>query len=208
MAGYFDNFPMIQYSLGGGIYSNPTSVRNIFFRVKILDSVQANSLIYYPYYVKENETPEDIAYKYYKDVTKHWVVLMANNMVDPQFDWPLSYDNFIKYLSLKYGSLAVTYNTIHHFEMMVSKQNNINNPPVITTFTIDQNTYDNSPGSAFSEVNLQDGTTVAITTTTSEIFVYDYESQLNENKRQINLISNQYISQIDAEFLSLTKPVS
>lgn len=205
MTGYFDRFPIIPYQIGNSTNNNPIPVRNIFFRLKILDSIKNNSLIYYPYYIQDDESPEAIAYRYYADVTKHWLVLMANNIIDPQFGWPLSYNNFMKYIIGKYGNLETAYSTIHHYEMNIERQNNPNLPSSITTFIIDEVTYEATPGFTFQEINLQDGTTVAITTTTNEIFIYDYENQLNENKKQINLISKQYISQIDQEFQALTK---
>lgn len=206
---YFDSIPTIRYNIGSGPNINPVTVKDIFFRVKIFDSIRQNTLVYYPYYIKDNETPEDIAYKYYNDPTKNWIVLMANNIVDPQFGWPLSYQNFIRYMDAKYGDINNTYETIHHYEKNILREgSNFGSLPQIDTFIIDYNTFKNTPEFSFQEINLQDGTTVAITTTTTPIFIFDYENDINEAKKQINLISNQYINQIQNEFLSLTLPVS
>ncbi len=109
--GYFNSFPLITYNLSKYPAQSPLSLRNIFFRLKILDTIKKNALIYYPYYVKDNETPEIIAYKYYNDASKHWLVMLANDIVDPQYDWPLDYNSFIRYIASKYGSTTDIYLT-------------------------------------------------------------------------------------------------
>ena len=204
---YFDGFPTINYSLNLGKNDQPVQVRNIFFRLKIITSIKNNTLIYYPYYVKDNETPEDIAYKYYNDPTKHWVVLMANTIIDPQFDWPLSYDNFQNYMINKYDDITLTYQAIHHYELHVTTQTSLN-PPNTSISTIDYDTYINTPEATYQDLNLQDGTTVHITTTTNQVILYDYEYELNEAKKNIWLLSKDYIDAIQQEHLDLTKPVS
>ena len=43
-------------------------------------------------------TPENIADRYYGDSTLHWIVLLTNNILDPYFDFPLNYRNFVEML--------------------------------------------------------------------------------------------------------------
>ena len=42
------------------------------------------------------DTPEIIASKYYGDPEKHWIVLLANDIINPFFDFPLNYQEFEK----------------------------------------------------------------------------------------------------------------
>lgn len=74
---------------------------------KFVSDAVKHSTYYYLYDVVDGETPEDVANKFYDDPTKHWIVLMANEMVDPQYDWTLSTNNFQKYINNKYSSLNI-----------------------------------------------------------------------------------------------------
>ena len=42
------------------------------------------------YDVKDGETPEMIAYKYYDDVELHWTIFLVNNIVDYYEDYECS----------------------------------------------------------------------------------------------------------------------
>lgn len=203
--GYFNRFPNLNYDLTGNSSNNPVVVKNIFFRFHILNSILNNSFVYYPYYVNDGETPETIAFRYYKDVTKHWVVMMANKIVDPQYDWPLAYDAFITYITNKYGSIANAQTQIYNYQKVVTKHDSITGNITTNTFSIDLNTYNNTPQKTFQQINLVDGSTVAITTTTSIQMAFDYEMALNEAKKNIILIDKQYIQQIDQEFQNLVQ---
>ena len=204
MSNYFNRFPFILYALTGNSANNPLIVRNIFFRLKIIDLLETNTLVYYPYYIKENESPEIIAYKYYKDIEKHWLVLLANKIVDPQFDWPLSDNSFQKYIINKYGSIAQAQGLIKNYIQTTSSVDSDTGLVTNTTVIIDQQTYNSTPAFIFQEINLQNGTTVAITTTTDITYTYDNEYQNNENKKHIQLIDKRYVSQLDQEFRQLT----
>lgn len=202
MSRYFQSLPTIAYDLYGN--NNPIFIRNIFFRLKIIDAIRANTLIYYPYFVKEGETPEIIAYKYYKDSNLHWLVMLVNQIVDPTYDWPLTELSFQNYITSKYGSIGAAQALIDHYTLTVTSVDSATNDTTITTTTIDLTTFNNTPAFTFQEINLVDGTTVAITTTTAIVFAFNQEYQTNENKKQIQLLSNQYTSQIQQEFDSLT----
>ena len=107
MAGeYFKNFPTINYQ--------GRNVRDITRRNKFLKSVTTNPLLFLPYTVKEGEKPEDIAYNYYGSTDYTWLVYLSNNIVDPYHQWPLSEENFHKYLIQKYeaDSLKTGYEVV------------------------------------------------------------------------------------------------
>ena len=95
---YFDNFPIIEYA--------NTNAIDILARVKILDSVYKNPFVYYPYQVPDGDRPDKIAFNYYNDSYMSWLVYHANKVVDPYHDWPLTYEQFNKFIIEKYGSIA------------------------------------------------------------------------------------------------------
>jgi len=101
---YFKEFPKLVYSTSLGI-KNFKTVTNIFSNVRFIRDVLLNSDIYYTYDVKDGERPEDIASKLYKDSEKHWIVLLANGIVDPQYDWVMGQQQFNEYIVKKYSSV-------------------------------------------------------------------------------------------------------
>lgn len=115
---YFDNFPKVDYNLTND--PNVTeSLTNIFTRYGILRSVLSNSVSYVLYEIEDGDTPEIIAEKVYDDPGAGWIILYANQIIDPQFEWPLTDENFKKYIINKYGSVSNATSTIHHYEKVV-----------------------------------------------------------------------------------------
>lgn len=99
MSNYFENFPTINYQ--------GRNVRDITRRNKFLKSVTTNPLLFLPYTVKEGERPENIAYNYYGSTDYTWLVYLSNNIVDPYHQWPLSEEDFHKYLIQKYEAQSL-----------------------------------------------------------------------------------------------------
>ena len=77
---YFDMFPNIYYSAKGD--GKFTIQKNLLSRLKINEKIKQNILGFDYYDVKDGETPEMIAHKYYGDVNYHWTILLVNDIVD------------------------------------------------------------------------------------------------------------------------------
>lgn len=116
---FFASFPKVGYDINRAQFPTYEGVTNIFFRLAVLKSVLNNTSSYYVYEIDGNDTPEIVAEKVYGDSGAGWIVIYANQIVDPQFDWVLSDDAFNKYLTNKYGSVATAQTTIHHYEKVV-----------------------------------------------------------------------------------------
>jgi hypothetical protein len=69
----------------------------------MLSSSISNSISYYQYDLKESDKFEHIAYKYYSNIDDFWILLFANNIIDPFYGAPLDYQSFINYINLKYA---------------------------------------------------------------------------------------------------------
>lgn len=94
MSDYFSKFPNIQYQ--------NAFVKDITRKSKFVDKYLSDPKVFLPYTVQEGERPEDIAYYYYGTVDGTWLVLLANNIIDPYFDWYMDEEQFNKYLIEKY----------------------------------------------------------------------------------------------------------
>ena len=98
MAKYFENFTIITYE--------GKQVRDITRRNQFVRNVSTNPLLYLPYTISEGERAEDIANFYYGSVDYSWLVYMANNIMDPYHEWPLSEAEFKDFLIDKYGNVS------------------------------------------------------------------------------------------------------
>jgi len=109
---YFDKFPYDVYSLDDR--QTVQLVKDIFRRITISEELKQNYIIFYFYDVKDGETPEILADKFYGDPNYHWVILHVNEIIDPRFDWPLSTFQLQKFVAGKYGLANVQ--STHHWE--------------------------------------------------------------------------------------------
>jgi hypothetical protein len=109
MAKYFNYFPKTLYTSNNST-TGLDSVTNIIARFAFEKGLKENSSVFYKYNIKDSDTPEIIAYKFYGNVERQWVVLLFNDIIDPQFDWPFESNQLITYIDKKYtanGASAV-----------------------------------------------------------------------------------------------------
>lgn len=99
MSAYFSFFPTIAYK--------KIASQNILAKVRFEESIKKHAAVFYPYTIIEGERPDQIAEHYYDDATYDWLIYLANGIVDPYHDWPKSQRVFDRYITNKYGSVAI-----------------------------------------------------------------------------------------------------
>jgi hypothetical protein len=107
---YFKSFPYTYYSLDDA--STVQVVTNITTRIALSEEVKNNLGLYDEYDIKDGETPELLADKFYGNPEQHWLILHYNEIIDPRFDWPLDTNNLNRYVASKYANV----NAVHHYE--------------------------------------------------------------------------------------------
>ncbi len=152
--------------------------------------------------IKESDTPEIIAHKLYGSADYYWVVTMFNQILDPVLDWPMTSQAFDRYIQRKYGSIQVAKTTIHHYTKTITKMSSLGESSSATT-TIDQDTYNSLTSVVPVVYSFGSGYTLTVTTTRDIVHVYDYEFDLNESKRSIKLLKEEYLTQARAELARL-----
>jgi hypothetical protein len=130
MSTYFDKFPSIRYQISGVKYSSFQTIRNLLFRTSIIREALSNSSSYIRYIIRDGDTPEILASKIYGDPQAHWMILYANDMLDAQYDWPLTSVVFPKYIADKYRSMAEADRgeTLEDYEVVAWTQDTTNEP--------------------------------------------------------------------------------
>lgn len=205
MANYFSIFPKVIYSFDE--YKTSEFVSDITARFSFEEELKENSAVFFKYAIHDEDTPEIIASKYYNSPNKHWLVLMMNNIIDPQYDWPLDYNSLNSYIDLKYlpsansntsgDGIAWSQSNIKSY-YTIEKVTNPNNNIVSTSYEVDANTYANT---AYSNdvILLEDGNTITIEIDKFTKSYYDYELEENEKKREIKLLRKDFLPAIEKE---------
>lgn len=155
---YFRYFPQIEY--GQGVLTN------IVARAKIRDVIRANINNFYTYTIQDGERPDTLAHKYYGSVDMTWLIFLANDILDPLYDWPLTYAELNSFVTAKYGSIeAATQGVKYYFNL--------------DELIIDLDTYNDLPAE-----------------NRYYITNYEYEVEMNERKRDISLLDDVYASSV------------
>ena len=116
---YFSN-------LGDFLYVNRTEdgrkegdfslVKNFFKRAKLREDLFQDLTFFTKYSILGDDRPDNVAHDVYGDATLDWVVLISNNIVNVQSEWPLSQSDFNTYILNKYDSEETLYSGIHHYK--------------------------------------------------------------------------------------------
>lgn len=212
MANYFKYFPVTPYTFDG---TNIQFVRNILNKANFESDFKENTVVYYEYLVGDEETPEIVSHKVYGSPDKHWIILMLNDMIHPQFDWPLSNYSFRKFVDLKYrqqqyanssiegdGTIWAQTN-IKEYNVIETKINkDLNDVISIERINVTSNVYANT-GSSSEDYVLQDGTNITVKIEKQAKTYYDYEEEENENKRSIKILKPEFVFAVEQEFASI-----
>lgn len=193
---YFDTLPKIVYTQNGvsNLYTN------LLARASVVPEFLKSSALYYKYSIQENDTPEIIAHKYYGDSYRYWILLFTNNILDPQWNWPLTTNNFEKYIEKKYPTVNPHF-VVHHYEKTITQYNTTYLTTVERTIIIDDDDYNSQDDTTYSKsIN---GETVEFTIKKTAVSLYDYEYRINESKRQINILNSSYIDLVEKQLKEL-----
>ena len=114
---YFSLVPNIEYDEKPISYpfseSDFVVAKNFFRRYKISEDVLSHAVYFKKYSIKDGDRPDNIADKAYGNPFFDWVIVLTNNMVNAQYDWPMSNRELAKVLESEYDN---PYGTIHHYE--------------------------------------------------------------------------------------------
>ena len=179
-------------------------------RASLIPQLSLQPMLFYQYTIQEQDLPENVAYKYYGDQYKYWMIFYANNIMDPKGDWPLNNIDFNVYLNDKYSALATANNqsvnaycqsTVYGYQKIITTYDSVSASTSVKTVYIDEATYANTPNET-ATATFPTGT-ITYQQSTKVLSVLDYENATNESKRNINIINNNYAKDIENQFISL-----
>ena len=181
--GYFRELPNLRYP---SFLPEKTSsldyveVKNIFRRVKLRDDLQNSFTVFDKYEIPEGARPDIVAEELYGNAEFDWIVLTVAGILNVRNQWPLNNRDLYNYCLDKYGE---SLNSNRFFETTEVKDANgrmilPKGKVVDSNFTIPK------PGEPTATIN----PVVGITN-------YEYETRLNDEKRNIFILKEGYLQQ-------------
>ena len=146
---------------------------DILSRVRVRTNMKKEIVLLDQYDVQENETPEILADRHHGSPHYHWVIMLLNEISDVNHDWVKSTRQLQKYLTTKYTDTQLT--EAHHYEISQTS------------------------GDTTIKIEVENTTYPSATTVTN----YEYEVALNESKRRIDLLRNDYLGMFVDEFTNM-----
>ena len=186
---YFRNLPDFLYVNRNDTQretENYSIVKNFFKRAKLRGDIFENLTFFEKFIVQGDDRPDNVAHEVYGDPFLDWVVLLSNNIVNVQSEWPLSQADFFTYLNEKYDNETILYSGIHHYEANEVKTSN--NDIIIASGTRV------SVGQSVSYFDDGLENQVVVTDIALPVTNYTFEENENNKKREIFLLKPIYLS--------------
>lgn len=182
MSEYFSYFPTTEHDLTN--IGQTVTLTNIMRRFIVRNQLQNRSDIFYEYDVQMGDRPDIIAEKYYGDADLAWLVLHFNNIKDPVFEFPLFGRDFENYIKGKYGSIPAARSEIHEYrQILQDSEVKYDGTKIPERYVVvDETTYNGLSG-----------------TERRTIYKYDWEEELNEEKRKIKILDKRFLDKVRDE---------
>ena len=180
---YFRELPNIRYP---SFLKEKTSsfdyveAKNLFRRTKLRDDLQNNFTLFEKYVIPGEARPDNVAQELYGSDQFDWVVLIVAGINNVRNEWPLNARDLYNYCLDKYGDAL---NSVRFFETTEVKDSSgrlilPKGKVVDSNFTIPK------PGEPTATINPVVG-----------ISNYEYETRLNDEKRSIFVLREEYLNQ-------------
>ena len=161
--------------------------KNFFRRYKINDDIFQYAVFFKKYTIVDGERPETLAEKAYGDPFLDWVILLTNNMVNAQYDWPRSNYEMYRIVEEEFDD---PYSEINHYEIRETIGQ------YQAGLHVDEAFYNGTHKVNINgTVTTKNGNEIA-----SPVTVAEYYQAENEKKREIYLLKPRYLDSFVADF--------
>ena len=190
MSNYFSQVPNFEYvsRIAGARIGDYVIVKNLFKKGKLREDIFQNLAFFTKYQITGDDRPDNVAFEVYRDSNLDWLVLISNNIINIQTEWPLPQRDFDRFLLDKYGDYNTLYNGIHHYETQEIK-NSQGVTMVPAGLQVDSD-YSISFYDFFIDQQIEIGPTIAVLPVTN----YEYEKKVEDDKRNIFLLKPRYLN--------------
>ena len=198
MSNYFRHVPNLEYvnRLPNAKISDYITVKNLFKKNEIRPDIFNDATVFTEYQIKGDDRPDNVAFEVYEDSTLDWVVLLSNNIINIQTEWPLLQNDLDRFLLDKYGTYEKL-NAVHHYETKEIKDSAgvVMVPQGLHVASDYSITYWDSAVNGY----------VAQTDVPEPVTNYEYEMDIENRKRNIRLLKMNYMTIVREDMESLMK---
>ena len=189
--GYFRELPNLRYPSflqEKGSSFDYVEAKNLFRRTKLRDDLQNNFTIFDKYEIVEGMRPDNVAQELYESDQFDWVVLLVAGITNVRNEWPLSNRDLYHYALDKYGD---SLNSNMFFETIEVKDSS-GRLILPKGKVVDQNFTIPKPGAPNATINPVVG-----------ISNFEYETRINDEKRNIFVLRLEYLQEFVNDFREL-----
>ena len=191
MSDYFNKLPNFEYvsRLPNAKIGDYVTVKNFFKRGALEEDILDNLSFHTKYKIMGDDRPDNVAYDFYGNSELDWLVLTCNNIVNIQTEWPLLQNDFDRFLLDKYGSYEALNDTHHYKTQEIKNSKDVVIVPGGVQCSSDYSVtyYDYNTGQ--EKIVLSRDCTTAVTN-------YEYEAEIEDEKRNIFLLEPRYLNVI------------
>jgi len=187
---FFQNFPKITYQ--------NKAARNLILKAAFVRNIMSKYGIFYPYTIKNDERADMIAHQYYGSSEYTWLVYLSNDIINPYFDWVLTQSEFEKYIIKKYGSIEDAMELILHYR---KNHNTVPADPEDALVWTAEDIYTDDyimPVETYNQSN-----NLVKSFWNVPVYAYNYEAQLNDDRRTIQLFDNDLTGVLEKEISTI-----
>ena len=186
MSNYFSEVPDFEYvsRLPDAKISDYITVKNLFRRGFLREDIFQDLTFFTKYQIRGDDRPDNVAFEIYQDSSLDWLVLMANNVINIQNEWPIANSVFDELMTDKYESYENLIGGIHHYETIEVKD--ASGVVIVKAGLQVESNY----SVIFFDERANELKTI---TPTIPVTNYQYEEKINEGKRNIYLLKPRFI---------------
>ena len=188
MSNYFSYVPDFEYvsRLPDAKISDYITVKNLFKRGELRSDIFQDLATFEKYQIIGDDRPDNVANKFYQDSDLDWLVLICNNIINVQTEWPLMQRDFERFLLDKYETHAAL-EDVHHYETQEIK----NSKGVVML----EKGLEVESDMTFSYYDwwLDEQQNITNANTVTAVTNYQYEEKIEDAKRNIYLLKVAYL---------------
>ena len=188
MSSYFQRVPDFNYvsRLPDSKIGDYVRVKNLFKKGKLREDIFQNVAFFEKYKIVGDDRPDNVAFEVYDDSSLDWVILLSNNILNIQSEWPLPQTDFDRFVLDKYGDYDTLYNGIHHYETIEIK--NTQGVTIVPAGLQVDSSYSVSYYDFFTDLQVTTGNLA------TPITNYEYEEKVDNDKRNIFILKSRYLN--------------
>jgi hypothetical protein len=186
----FNYYPLIDYKVD--VFKSDIRSTNIMVEVEVVERYLKDYNSFFKYTLRDGERADMVAYDQYGDSSLDWIIYLVNKVVDPYKDWLMDDKQFRQYMEAKYNTSADKLtSTLIPSSIAYYYYKGL---PSDSKETIDSYNY---------RMTYHTYTKLGSPAGWQAVSLWDYESEKNQARREINLLKPAFITDFKQQIKDL-----